>query len=31
MLASTLFSLGLYEALGQPNSNAAVWKDNIIS
>ena len=31
MLASTLFSLGLYETLGQPNGNAAVWKHNITS
>ena len=31
MLASTLFTLGLYGALGQPNGNATVWKTNIIS
>jgi hypothetical protein len=29
MLASTLFSLGLYEDLGQPNGNAALWKTSI--
>jgi hypothetical protein len=31
ILASTLFSLGLYETLGQPNGNAEVWKESIIS
>lgn len=31
ILASTLFSLGLYETLGQPNGNAEVWKERIIS
>ncbi len=31
VLASTLFSLGLYAGLGQPNGNAEVWKDSITS
>lgn len=31
ILASTLFSLGLYETLGQPNGNAEVWKEKIVS
>lgn len=31
ILASTLFSLGLYETLGQPNGNAEAWKERIIS
>ena len=31
VLASTLFSLGLYAGLGEPNGNAAAWKDSIIS
>lgn len=31
ILASTLFSLGLYQTLGQPNGNAEVWKENIVS
>ena len=30
-LASTLFGLGLYSSLGQPNGNAEVWKVGIIS
>lgn len=30
-LASILFSLGLYKSLGQPNGNAAIWRDSIIS
>ena len=29
-LALTLFGLGLYTSLGQPNGNAAVWKDSIV-
>lgn len=31
LLASTLFSLGVYEGLGQPNGNAGVWQESIIS
>ncbi len=31
VLASTLFSLGLYTGLGEPNGNAQVWKDSITS
>ena len=31
VLASTLFSMGLYSSLGQPNGNAEVWKDSITS
>lgn len=31
LLASTLFSLGLYESVGQPNGNAGAWKENIVS
>lgn len=30
-LALTLFGLGLYASLGQPNGNAEVWKEQIIS
>jgi hypothetical protein len=30
LLASTLFSLGLYENVGQPNGNAGAWKENIV-
>ena len=30
-LASTLFGMGLYNNLGQPDGNAAIWKDSIIS
>ena len=30
-LASTLFSLGLYTAVGQPNDHAPAWKESIIS
>jgi hypothetical protein len=30
-LASTLFGLGVYTSLGQPNGNAAAWKDGISS
>ena len=29
-LASTLFELGLYTNLGQLNSNAEVWKEQIV-
>lgn len=29
VLASTLFGLGMYASLGQPNGNAAGWKDQI--
>ena len=29
-LALALFGLGLYTSLGQPNGNAAVWKDSIV-
>lgn len=29
-LASTLFGLGVYTNLGQPNGNAAAWKSSII-
>ena len=29
ILASTLFSLGLYATVGQPNGNAAAWKAQI--
>jgi hypothetical protein len=28
-LASTLYSLGLYTELGQPNDNAAAWQAQI--
>ncbi|GIK41657.1 MAG: hypothetical protein BroJett011_54900 [Chloroflexota bacterium] len=31
ILASTLFSLGLYETLGRPNGNAEIWKEKIVS
>ena len=31
VLASTLFSLGVYSELGQPNGNAPAWKDSITS
>jgi hypothetical protein len=31
LLASTLFSLGLYESVGQPNGNAPAWKESIVS
>lgn len=31
ILASTLFSLGLYKTLGQPNGNADAWKERITS
>lgn len=31
VLASTLYSLGLYETIGYPNGNAAAWKTQIIS
>jgi hypothetical protein len=31
MLASTLYTLGLYETIGPPNGNAAGWKSQIIS
>jgi hypothetical protein len=31
VLASTLFSMGLYSSLGQPNGNAEIWKDSITS
>jgi hypothetical protein len=31
ILASTLFSLGIYKTLGRPNGNAEVWKEKIIS
>jgi hypothetical protein len=31
VLASTLFSLGLYTSVGSPNGNAAEWKTQIIS
>jgi hypothetical protein len=31
VLASTLYSLGLYTILGQPNGNGAAWKAQIIS
>jgi hypothetical protein len=31
VLASTLFSLGLYTNVGSPNGNAAEWKNQIIS
>ena len=31
VLASTLFSMGLYSSLGQPNGNTEVWKDSITS
>jgi hypothetical protein len=31
LLASTLFSLGVYIELGQPDSKAAAWKEYIIS
>jgi hypothetical protein len=31
MLASTLFSVGLYTAIGQPNGNFQEWRDNIVS
>ena len=31
MLASTLFSLGLYETVGQPNGNPTDWKESITS
>jgi hypothetical protein len=31
MLASTLFSLGVYEPLGRPNGNAEAWKERIVS
>ena len=31
VLASTLFGMGLYTNLGQPNGNAEVWKDSITS
>jgi hypothetical protein len=30
-LASTLFSLGIYASVGQPNGNADTWKSQIIS
>ncbi|MFN8453200.1 MAG: hypothetical protein U0401_00775 [Anaerolineae bacterium] len=30
-LATTLFGLGMYSTLGQPNGNAAAWKDSISS
>lgn len=30
LLASTLFSLGLYENAGQPNGNAGAWKESIV-
>ncbi|MBI1880908.1 MAG: hypothetical protein HYR94_22240 [Chloroflexi bacterium] len=30
-LASTLYSLGLYATVGQPNGNAAAWKAQITS
>lgn len=29
-LASTLFGLGMYTSLGQPNGNATAWRDNIV-
>ncbi len=29
-LASTLFGLGLYTSLGQPNGNAEMWKEQIV-
>lgn len=31
MLASTLYTLGLYETVGQPNGNPNAWKVSIIS
>ena len=31
ILASTLFSLGVYSTLDQPNGNPEAWRDNIIS
>jgi hypothetical protein len=31
MLASTLFALGLYEDLGQPNGNAGAWQAQIVA
>ena len=31
VLASTLYSLGLYTILGQPNGNGPAWKAQIIS
>ncbi|MCL4304023.1 MAG: hypothetical protein KJ077_50535 [Anaerolineae bacterium] len=31
LLASTLFSLGIYGELGQPGGNAKVWQESIIS
>lgn len=31
LLASTLFSVGLYTAVGQPNGNFLEWKDSIAS
>jgi hypothetical protein len=31
MLALTLFSLGLYRTLGQPDGNAGAWKERVIS
>lgn len=31
MLASTLYGLGLYEMVGQPNGNAPAWKESITS
>lgn len=31
LLASTLFSLGLYGELGQPGGNAAAWQERIMS
>jgi hypothetical protein len=31
MLASTLFALGLYETVGQPNGNPEAWRERITS
>jgi hypothetical protein len=31
MLASTLFSMGLYTTVGQPNGNFQAWRDSIVS